>query len=570
MKRIVMWHINEGFSKSKDFFDFEKGFLIQLSLAAVIFSTISLVVNVVLGFDLFLLLIPIVSTLMFLVVYFLAKKGVYVESVKWSFIVCVLFFINLTWYFNYGSHGPWFYMLVLLYSYMIFMMRRRQLLLLNLLIVSNVFVLFILEYDSLVFIGDYPSAHARIVDIYVAIILYGAFAYVLMTLAKNYYLSEYKKAKEADRLKSSFLANMSHEIRTPLNTIVGFSNLLGDDDLDEEEKQQYVSIMNQSNNSLLRLIDDVLDVSLIEADQLKIIPARLYVNQMLDILEDSYKKIIKEVEKEGVKLIKKSPPDNLCVITDAARINQVMVNLLDNAIKFTQKGQISFGCELEKDTLHFFVSDSGIGIDQKFHPHLFDRFYKVEENKETLYRGTGIGLYLSKKFVELLGGRIWVESTIGESSTFNFTIPANIVPNESHQTEQPKATDRPPMSLSGTSLLIVEDERSSFIYLTQLLKNRGILILEAITGKEALAVFKANPNVGMVLLDIKLPDLDGFEVLKEIKKINPSVPVVAQTAFAMADDEQKCYEAGFDDYISKPIPRDVLLEKISYYLGNPI
>ncbi len=552
---------------SDDFTDLEKGFLIQLSLAAVLFSVISVIANIVMGFSLSLILVTVLSTLIFAIYYYLIKKDIWFGYVKWLFIATVLIIINLIWFYNYGSHGPWFYLIVLLYSYLIFMMKGRQLLVVSILLIVDVVVLFLFEYNFPGRLGDYPDAQARIIDIYTAIILYGAVAFILMTLAKHRYLTAYQKAKESDRLKSSFLANMSHEIRTPLNAIVGFSNLLAED-VDEEEKQQYIDIINQSNTSLLRLIDDVLDVSLIEADQLKIKSAEFCVNNLIDNLEKTYNKVLSEKAKTDVKIEVKIPPEKIFITSDMSRINQVMVNLLDNAIKFTHNGYISFGFSREGDILHFFVADSGIGIKREYQEALFERFFKVEENKDKLYRGTGIGLYLCKKIVGIFGGRIWFESDFGKGSVFHFTLPATGMRVEAEVVTKKEDIELPAFNFPGATILIVEDDKSSLIYLSRMLAHMGLHILEAVNGNEALEIFKANPEVDLVLLDIRLPDKSGFEVIKEMKEINDKIPVIAQTAFALVGDEKKCYEAGFDDYIAKPIPKNILLEKLSFFLGK--
>lgn len=549
----------------KDFLELERRFLLPLSLAAIIFSLISLVVNIILGFDLYLLAIPLFSLIIFVVVYYLARMEKYVDFAKWLFLGSIFIFINLLWYYNYGSHGPWFYLVILLYSYLIFMMAGRQLFIISIVLVLNVVVLFVFEYHYPDAVGNYPNEYSRIVDTYMAILLYGAVAYVLMTIAKRLYLKEYQKAKESDRLKSSFLANMSHEIRTPLNAIVGFSNLLAEDEVDSDEKEQYVEIINQSNASLLRLIDDVLDVSLIEADQMKISHREVALNQLFNNMLVTYQKVLKEKGKETIKLELEIPDKQYFVQADPARINQVMVNLLDNAIKFTHQGKVSFGFKKEEAFLHFFVADTGIGIDPQYVDALFERFFKVEDDQKKLYRGTGIGLYLSKKVVELMGGKIWVDSKLHKGSVFHFTLPATgfreVLGEQVSKNEEAVAVD-----FDDAALLIVEDDPDSMLYLSRLLENMGLRIRAASNGEEALEIFRSIPDIELVLLDIRLPDTNGFDLLQDILRINPNIPVIAQTAFAMTGDEEKCYQAGFVDYIAKPISKELLIEKLSLYL----
>jgi signal transduction histidine kinase len=554
-------------TKNKEVLELDRSFLLPLSVSAIIFSAVSLIVNVLLGFDLYLIAIPVITLIVFVVVYYLTRIDKYVAFAKWLFLGTVFVFINLIWYFNYGSHGPWFYLIILLYSYLIFMMAGRQLLLVSLVLIVNVVVLFVFEYHYPDAVGSYPTKQARIIDTYMAILLYGAIAYVLMTIAKRLYLNEYQKAKESERLKSSFLANMSHEIRTPLNTIVGFSNLLADDEVDEEEKQQYVEIINQSNTSLLRLIDDVLDVSLIDANQMKISAREFELNQLFDNMLATYRRVLVEKEKEQLSLELMIPDKQCFVQSDQARISQVMVNLIDNALKFTHQGKISFGYKKEGAFLHFFVFDTGIGIAPQYHDALFERFFKIEDDQKALYRGTGIGLYLCKRIVQLMDGEIWFESKLGEGSKFHFKLPAKgyrEVLGESLSEIDP--TEK--IDFDDAALLIVEDDEDSLLFLSRLLENMGLRIRTAANGEEALEIFRSVPDIELVLLDIQLPDTNGFELLKDIRRINGKIPVIAQTAFAMTGDEAKCYEAGFTDYIAKPIPKDLLIEKLSLYLNR--
>jgi signal transduction histidine kinase/CheY-like chemotaxis protein len=558
---------NENQIREQDWFNFERQFLIPLSLTGIFFSIISIFLNIFMGFNEVLIIIPFVSTFVFTIVYFMTKYGRHVAFAKWLFIFTTLFLVNLIWRYNYGSQGPWFFVIVLLYSYLIFMMSGRQLLLLSLILLANILVLYLFEYNHPHLLGDYPSDKIRLLDFYTAVFLSGASAYVLMSMAKKAYLTQYQKARTADKLKSAFLANMSHEIRTPLNAIVGFSNLLGDKDITTEERAEYVEIINNSSQSLLQLIDDILDVSLIEANQVKIEKADFQVNELLKKLEKTYHSVLKEKKIDSVQLKLQMPKDLFWIHSDAMRINQVMVNLMNNALKFTEAGSIVFGFEPEGEKLKFFVKDSGIGIAPDHLDHLFDRFYKIEDDNRKLYRGTGIGLYLCKKITEILGGSIHVESTFGKGSTFYFYIPAeNLVIEPAGNRVKKEVPTLPSENKpqNGTVLIIEDDENSRF-YFKKILESVNLHVLEAAGGKEGVTLFSDNPQISAVLLDIRLPGTSGFEVIKELKKIRPDVPVIAETAFAMVGDKEKCLAAGFDDYISKPVKREILLEKINKY-----
>jgi two-component system CheB/CheR fusion protein len=383
-----------------------------------------------------------------------------------------------------------------------------------------------------------------------------------MSGAKRVYIQEYFKARESDRLKSSFLANMSHEVRTPLNAIVGFSNLLAEDDLEQEERQDYVSIINSSNQSLLRLINDILDVSLIETDQLKLVESTCNLKQMMLDLEKTYQLKLNELKKTTLKVKSKPALKDLLISTDCERLQQVMVNLLDNAIKYSEKGTIDFGYEMMEDSIRFYVRDTGIGIEEQHLAHLFDRFYKVEDKQEKLYRGTGIGLYLCKRIVELLGGKIEVNSKVGEGSEFYFYLHPKVL----QRGVEGKRSNEPHESMDGLrqmKVLIVEDQLTNRQYLDAVLKSDRFELFHASNGKEGVALFHDNPEIQLVLMDIKMPEMDGYQALAEIRKINSKVPVFALTAHAMASDKDKCLQAGFNAYFSKPIDKKLLLQKIN-------
>ena len=564
---IFSANYDENQIKKEDWFNFERQFLLPSSLTTIFFAFISIFLNFSMEFKWELTVIPSASILIFLAVYLMAKHNKYLTFAKWLFISTSLVLINVVWYYNYGSRGPWFFLLVLLYSYLIFMMSGKQLFILSMILLINVIAFYLYEHAHPNALGDYPNNQVRLMDAYTAILLSGATAYVLMSVAKNAYLSEYKKAKTADKLKSSFLANMSHEIRTPLNAIVGFSNLLADGTIKEEEKEEYIAIINNSNETLLQLIDDILDVSMIEANQVKINKEKTSVTDLMRNLEKTYLPVLQKKGKTELALRLNIPEENYWIVTDAVRINQIMVNLLNNAVKFTEKGTLEFGFEEENNRLRFYVKDTGIGIEKAHLDHLFDRFYKIEDDNTKLYRGTGIGLYLCKRIVEMLGGSIHVDSEPGKGSEFYFYIPAEELEKKSFKPAKTKSTTtvHETGKKSGT-LLIIEDDPSSRTYFKKVLEELNLNILEAADGKEGIRLFRENPDILVVLLDIRLPETSGFDIIKVLKKERPEVPVIAETAFAMAGDRDNCLKAGFDDYISKPVNRKTLIGLLNKYL----
>jgi len=551
----------DGFEGSID-----KELVPSLSLIALVISVIGFFINFLMKLNHLVSLVTGIAIAVYFVLYIYSRRERYQTITKWILVIFSILLLNLLWYYNNGSHGPALYIFVIIYSFFILVFSGREKLVLSIVASINVVTLFLIEYKNPNVVGHYYSDHDRIIDVYTALIYYGLIFYVFLTVIRNAYLTQYKKAKIADKLKSAFLANMSHEIRTPLNAIVGFSNLLADGTIKEKERAEYVAIINKSNETLLQLIDDILDVSLIEANQVKINKADFSVNQLMQDLEKTFIPILKEKKQDTVQLKLDLPKESFWTTSDHIRINQVMVNLLNNAIKFTHQGTIEFGFTLEENKLKFFVKDSGIGIQQAHLEHLFERFYKIEDDNRKLYRGTGIGLYLSKKIVEMLSGTIHVISEYGKGSVFYFYIPTENLTIEPDKTTE-KIYEKPDKGAppKGT-VLIIEDDFSSRIYFKKVLEEINLHILEAPGGKEGIRIFSENPDISVVLLDIRLPGTSGFDILKELKKIRPKIPVIAQTAFAMAGDKENCLAAGFDDYISKPINKNTLIQKLQKFI----
>lgn len=368
------------------------------------------------------------------------------------------------------------------------------------------------------------------------------------------------KAEESDRLKSAFLANMSHEIRTPLNAIVGFSNVLAQNDLSEQDKQDSIKTINNSADAILVLINDILDLSLIEADQLKINNIVFVVNDLLNELLNYWSLCINPNINVSIRLVDTDYIENVRLFSDKFRLYQILSNLISNAIKFTEKGSVEFGCKIRENDALFYVKDTGIGISEENIHKLFRRFSKIEDNNK-LFRGAGLGLVISKHLAQMLHGKIWVESKPGKGSTFYLSIPViepsdhdKIIPQMSNQLRY--------LDWKGKSILVVEDEESNFKYINVILKRAHINIEWATNGKEALQKFQLLQTYDLVLMDIKMPVMDGFAALKAIREIFPSQVIIAQTAYVMAEDVRKIKDAGFNDYISKPYTPEILLKKL--------
>lgn len=378
-----------------------------------------------------------------------------------------------------------------------------------------------------------------------------------LILAKN-------KAEESDKLKSSFLANMSHEIRTPMNAIIGFSEFLLDPELSKDKLEKYVHIIVASSQQLLTIINDIIDISKIESGQLYIGSELVNVNKLMDEIFVSYKKL---VDLKKLKLIcQVSNPDKLIQVkTDGSRIRQVICNLLNNAIKFTKEGEISFGYTIQENFIEFYVEDSGIGIAPENLSLIFKRFRQENAPNKQLNEGNGLGLSISEALVEKLGGTISVDSTPGIGSRFVFTIPyKNEIPNAmvtTSDTEQQYNWD-------DKTILIAEDEAINYYYINELLSVTNAKTLHAWDGKQAVELVKNHPDISLVLMDLKMPVMDGNEAMRLIKQIEPELTVIAQTAYANSDSRKKAIKGGFDNYITKPIDSILFMEVINSYLSK--
>jgi PAS domain S-box-containing protein len=375
-----------------------------------------------------------------------------------------------------------------------------------------------------------------------------------------------ERAEESDRLKSAFLANMSHEIRTPMNGIMGFSKMMQETEFPEEKQKKFLDIIHSRTQHLLQIINDIVDISKIEAHQLSIYPQKFSLNELIKELENFYKKDLHDKGKHNLQLntnIGLSEEESI-IESDPTRIRQVLDNLFSNAIKFTEEGSIVLGYSLRSDeSLLFWVKDSGIGIAEKDQGKIFERFRQVHDSNNRLYEGTGLGLSISKKLTELLGGKMWVESKVNEGSVFYFTVP---YVNKERATTKATASKSENPDWRGNTLLIVEDDPTSLEYLKEITKPTGARIILKETGEDGYNAYKNDPSVDIILMDLRLPDINGLEIIKRIREKDRDVKIVAQTAHAMGGDKRKCHESGADDYISKPIDASDLITVIDRFV----
>jgi signal transduction histidine kinase len=394
-------------------------------------------------------------------------------------------------------------------------------------------------------------------------------------------------AEESDRLKSAFLANMSHEIRTPMNGILGFADLLKTPNLTGDVQQQYIKIIEMAGDRMLNIINDIIDISKIESGLMKVNISESDLNQQIENLYAFFKA---PADAKGLKLIVKKPFDlkEAVVFTDREKLYSILTNLLKNAIKYTTNGSIEIGYKVGSDLedkklqsgdqiefkrvaeLEFYVKDTGIGIPKERQSAVFERFIQADIEDKMALQGAGLGLAISKSYLEMLGGKIWVESVEGDGSTFFFTLPVGIPVREIQVAQKPvfelgngvSGADK----VSILKVLIAENDEASLQYLAVLLEPYAGEIFKVRTGLEAVELCKEHPDIDLVLMDIQMPNMNGYEASRQIRRFNTKVFIIAQTAFALTGDREKALKAGCNEYISKPVNRNLLKEIILNHL----
>jgi|GEM_PF-2499660 len=390
-------------------------------------------------------------------------------------------------------------------------------------------------------------------------------------------LTAKEKAEESDRLKSAFLTNMSHEIRTPMNGIIGFSTLLSRPGLATETQQKYIAMIQKSGARMLNTINEIVDLSKIESGLMTVKTKDTNVNRQLEHVYDLLKP--EAVSKNLDFSITRHLPDSQATIqTDEEKLYAILTNLVKNAIKYTDRGSIQFGYHLRKavsttstsvrDELEFFVKDTGIGIPIGRHQAIFERFIQADILDKEVRGGAGLGLAIAKAYVEMLNGRIWVESEPGFGSTFHFTLPHHFAREEPPRPGPAISTDVSGRQLARLNILIVEDDEVSRLLLSTLVKKISQTILYAESGKEAIEACRRNPDLNLVLMDLRMPGLDGLEATRQIRQFNSEILIIAQTAYGLAGDRETAMKAGCDDYISKPIDATSLLSLIQKHVDQ--
>jgi PAS domain S-box-containing protein len=375
-------------------------------------------------------------------------------------------------------------------------------------------------------------------------------------------------AEASNRLKSSFLANISHEIRTPLNSVVGFANLLLSDNLTQDVKEEYIEHINYNSEKLIQIIGDIIDLSRLESSQIEITYEETSLNSIVTEIIDEARQVIKRNEKPIILNVKNLFGDNSDLIfTDRVWLKRVLNHLMDNAVKFTLDGSVEFSYLRENDNIVFKIKDTGIGINKENLARIFEEFRQEIDGHHRPFEGLGIGLTLAKEVIERMGGKIYVQSEKGVGSEFSFSLPyrpAGSIRVKAKLNLEDQLLK--PVNWSSKKCLLVDDNKDVLIYLNRILVDTGMTIFMARSGSEAIELIKTIPDIDVVLLDMQMPEMNGIEATKEIRKIRKNIPIIAQTAFIFEDDKDIILEAGCDACLIKPIRKDHLLTVMASFV----
>lgn len=379
----------------------------------------------------------------------------------------------------------------------------------------------------------------------------------------NELLEAKEKAEESDRLKTAFLQNMSHEIRTPLNGIIGFSELLKDDTLTKEEREEFTKIIQLSGKRLIEIVNNVLDISKIDTGQMNVVNKTFALNSIMYDLHDFF---YSQAEMKSLRLTHSTgmTDEESFIVSDSTKLEQILTNLLNNAIKFTDYGEVYFDYKIQGNEIIFCVRDSGIGIAQEHFEHIFDRFYQTDLSISRHFEGAGLGLSICKGLVELMGGKIWLESEVGKGTSFYFSLP--YVPEKTGQIATDKVNIK--SSKDRKVALIAEDNETSFILLRTIMTDKGYEVIHAKNGMEAVEFAHSRDDIDVILMDIRMPVMDGMEATRQIKSFRPDIPIIGQTAYAFSNEREEIIKSGCDFYITKPIDLDELMSILNRVFGG--
>lgn len=550
----------------KENVDSERYFLTMTSFTASIFLVILSISHLIISLKIEPIYLASGSSIVLLGLYFIFRFSKYLFAPKLFLTIFGLVFLDLTWHSKFLSLGPVLFFIFAFGALVIWVWNGKSLVIMLTIYFINIAILFTIEYTTPDFVLIYPNMKIRSIDIYLNFFCYASLMIFILSRIKTDFLKQKEKAVNSDKLKSAFLANMSHEIRTPMNAIVGFGELLNDE-TDSAKRSEYLNIIQNSSNSLLRLIDEIIDLSKIEAGDIQVRYSNFSIKEMFIELKNIYSIEIIKREKSDIQLSYDLPDGDYIIRSDQLCVQQVLSNLLNNAIKFTSQGTITFSCKKTDNKLVFSVSDTGTGIPEDDQKKIFERFIKFDYQGMNI-EGTGIGLSIVEKLIGMLNGRIWLTSVVGVGTNFFFSLPFT---NRATLSAPDKNVQKTPTSNnieSNKVVLVVEDDKNSIILIKEILKQLNIEIHHVCNGEIAIEFVKNNPVTHLILMDIKLPFMDGYKATTAINKINPNIVIIAQTAYAMLGDKEKAISAGCDDYVTKPLDAKELQELVKMHLSN--
>ncbi|MBK7212930.1 MAG: response regulator [Bacteroidales bacterium] len=524
------------------------------------------IINVFLSLNKLTTISTLLITVLFILIYLYSRIfNSYILS-KYLLSLLSLIIINIQWFINYGSSGPILYLFVILESFILILFLKWERIVYTSIIFINVSILFLIEYYNPASVGKYPNEAARLIDIYSSMLIYLMLGILLLNMALTFYKKQQEKAQLADKLKSAFLANMSHEIRTPMNGILGFAELLKKPGLSGAEQLSYIAIIEKSSNRMLNIINDLIDISRIESGIMDVHIGETNVNEQLEFIQKFFQP---EAEKKSLELSYNPglPNGKALIVTDREKLYAILTNLVKNALKFTNHGYIQFGYLKRENNLEFYVRDSGIGIPIDRQEAIFERFVQADVANQMAHQGAGLGLAISKSYVEMLGGRIWVETSEGKGSTFFFTIPYN--PESIISKSQSEVNSVDLVNLKGKYIiLIAEDDSVSETLLSFAIESYAKEIIRVQNGIDAVSICESRKDIDLILMDIKMPLMNGYEATRKIREFNGKVVIVAVTAYSLSGDREKALESGCNYYISKPVRMEELIKIFNYHLKD--
>jgi signal transduction histidine kinase/ActR/RegA family two-component response regulator len=557
--------INQYLFRSPEEIGFDNYLILLVCFFIMLLGFLGTLTNIALKLSWQIVVSTIIPTVLFLILYLYSRiKGRYIVS-KYIIIISCLLLLNFQWFINYGSVGPVIFLFVVLETFVLIFFRNTAKYLFTMIIFFNISGLFIFEYYNPQIFNKYPSEFARLADLYVGIVVYLFISIFFVNMAIKFYIREQEKAQLADKLKSAFLANMSHEIRTPMNGILGFADLLKNPDLTGDQQQKYIRIIEKSGARMLNIINDIVDTSKIEAGLMKVEIMESDINEQIEYIYNFFKP---EVEAKGLNFTcKRTLPANEAILkTDREKLFAILTNLVKNAIKYTNEGSIEFGYVKKGSTLEFFVKDTGIGIPKDRQSVIFERFMQADISDKYAHQGAGLGLSITKAYVDMLGGKIRVESKEGVGSVFYFTLPYNYEPED--KMVKKGISDKTESQFAKLKILIAEDDEISGKLISIMVNSFGRELLKARTGNEAVEISRNNPDLDLILMDIKMPELGGYEATQQIRQFNRDVVIIAQTSYGLSGDREKAIEAGCNDHISKPIDKTRLIAVMQKYFSD--